>query len=154
MSSLGKVADSVDAYHAHVVAEIARPHIDKTPTEKYATLASHGQSIIMEESGIFKHMMNMFGGAPKLLILEKQVEQARRNARRSQSSWMLGFVPFLDFVVKQSFLCKAMRWAGRSARGSIVQRALRRSARPPIPFTSNTKKRGQTPRFLKTAAQI
>jgi methylmalonyl-CoA mutase N-terminal domain/subunit len=47
-----------------------------TPTEKYATLASHGQSIIMEESGVFKHMMNIFGGAPGLLILEKQVEQA------------------------------------------------------------------------------
>jgi methylmalonyl-CoA mutase len=30
----------------------------------------------MEESGVFKHMMNMFGGAPGLLILEKQVEQA------------------------------------------------------------------------------
>ncbi len=47
-----------------------------TPTEKYATLASHGQSIIMEESGVFKHMMNMFGGAPGLQILEKQVEKA------------------------------------------------------------------------------
>jgi methylmalonyl-CoA mutase len=47
-----------------------------TPTEKYATLASHGQSIIMEESGVFKHMMNMFGGAPGLLILEQQVEKA------------------------------------------------------------------------------
>jgi len=31
-----------------------------TPTEKYATLASHGQSIIMEESGVFKHTMNLF----------------------------------------------------------------------------------------------
>jgi methylmalonyl-CoA mutase len=47
-----------------------------TPTEKYATLASHGQSIIMEESGVFKHTMNLFGGAPGLLILEKQVEKA------------------------------------------------------------------------------
>jgi methylmalonyl-CoA mutase len=47
-----------------------------TPTEKYATLASHAQSIIMEESGVFKHMMNMFGGAPGLMILERQVEQA------------------------------------------------------------------------------
>lgn len=62
---------------------------------------------------------------------------------------MLGFVPFLNFVVKQSSLCKAMRWAWRSARGSIVQRALRRSARPPIPFTSNTKKRGQTTPLFK-----
>ena len=47
-----------------------------TPTEKYAKLASHGQSIIMEESGVFKHTMNIFGGAPGLMILEKQVEQA------------------------------------------------------------------------------
>jgi len=45
-----------------------------TPTEKYALLASHGQSIILEESGVFKHMMNMFGGAPGLLALERQVE--------------------------------------------------------------------------------
>jgi methylmalonyl-CoA mutase len=47
-----------------------------TPTEKYAILASHGQSIIMEESGLFKHTMNLFGGSPGLLILEKQVEKA------------------------------------------------------------------------------
>ncbi|MBI5423865.1 MAG: hypothetical protein HZA32_07240 [Opitutae bacterium] len=46
-----------------------------TPTEKYALLASHGQSIILEESGLFKHMMNMFGGAPGLLALERQVEK-------------------------------------------------------------------------------
>ncbi|HET7536098.1 MAG TPA: methylmalonyl-CoA mutase family protein [Candidatus Didemnitutus sp.] len=46
-----------------------------TPTEKYALLASHGQSIILEESGAFKHMMNMFGGAPGLLALERQVEK-------------------------------------------------------------------------------
>ena len=46
-----------------------------TPTEQYALLASHGQSIILEESGVFKHMMNMFGGAPGLLALERQVEQ-------------------------------------------------------------------------------
>ena len=46
-----------------------------TPTEKYALLASHGQSIILEESGLFKHMMGMFGGAPGLLALERQVEK-------------------------------------------------------------------------------
>jgi len=47
-----------------------------TPTEKYAILASHGQSILMEESGLFKHTMNLFGGSPGLLLLEKQVEKA------------------------------------------------------------------------------
>jgi len=47
-----------------------------TPTEKYALLASHGQSILLEESGLFKHTMNLFGGAPGLLALERQVERA------------------------------------------------------------------------------
>ena len=46
-----------------------------TPTEKYALLASHSQSIILEESGLFKHTMGLFGGAPGLLALERQVEQ-------------------------------------------------------------------------------
>jgi len=47
-----------------------------TPTEKYALLASHGQSILLEESGFFKHTMNLFGGAPGLLALERSVEKA------------------------------------------------------------------------------
>ncbi|MBS0662875.1 MAG: hypothetical protein JSR48_06400 [Verrucomicrobia bacterium] len=47
-----------------------------TPTEQYALLASHGQSILLEESGLFRHTMNLFGGAPGLLALERQVEKA------------------------------------------------------------------------------
>ncbi|HEY5550455.1 MAG TPA: methylmalonyl-CoA mutase family protein, partial [Opitutaceae bacterium] len=47
-----------------------------TPTEQYARLASHGQSILIEESGLFKHTMNMFNGAPGLKILEQRVEAA------------------------------------------------------------------------------
>jgi methylmalonyl-CoA mutase len=47
-----------------------------TPTERYALLASHGQSILLEESGLFKHTMNLFGGAPGLLALERQVEKS------------------------------------------------------------------------------
>ncbi|MFI5358241.1 MAG: methylmalonyl-CoA mutase family protein [Opitutales bacterium] len=46
-----------------------------TPTEKFALLASHAQSIILEESGLFKHTMNLFGGSPGLLALERTVEQ-------------------------------------------------------------------------------
>lgn len=46
-----------------------------TPTEKYALLASHAQSILLEESGLFKHTMDLFGGAPGLQALERQVEQ-------------------------------------------------------------------------------
>jgi methylmalonyl-CoA mutase len=47
-----------------------------TPTEEYVRLASHAQSILLEESGIFKHTMNLLGGSPGLLQLERQVEAA------------------------------------------------------------------------------
>jgi methylmalonyl-CoA mutase cobalamin-binding domain/chain len=47
-----------------------------TPTEEYVRLASHAQSILLEETGLFKHTMNLFGGSPGLLLLERQVERA------------------------------------------------------------------------------
>jgi methylmalonyl-CoA mutase cobalamin-binding domain/chain len=46
-----------------------------TPTEEYVRLASHGQSILLEEAGLFKHTMNLLGGSPGLLLLERQVER-------------------------------------------------------------------------------
>jgi methylmalonyl-CoA mutase len=57
-----------------------------TPTEKYALLASHGQSILLEESGFFKHTMNLFGGSPGLLALERTVEQAILDVFREMDS--------------------------------------------------------------------
>ena len=33
-----------------------------TPTLEYARLAAHGQAILLEETGLFKQMMNLFGG--------------------------------------------------------------------------------------------
>ena len=47
-----------------------------TPTEEYVRLASHAQSILLEESGLFKHTMNLLGGSPGLLALERSVERA------------------------------------------------------------------------------
>ena len=47
-----------------------------TPTEEYVRLASHAQSILLEETGVFKHTMNALCGAPGLLILERRVERA------------------------------------------------------------------------------
>jgi methylmalonyl-CoA mutase len=47
-----------------------------TPTEEYVRLASHAQSILLEETGLFKHTMNLIGGSPGLLQLERQVERA------------------------------------------------------------------------------
>jgi methylmalonyl-CoA mutase cobalamin-binding domain/chain len=47
-----------------------------TPTEEYVRLASHAQSILLEETGVFKHTMNILSGAPGLLVLERRVERA------------------------------------------------------------------------------
>src|SRR5439155_26065968 len=39
-------------------------------------LASNAQAILLEESGIFRHTMNLLGGSPGLRILERRVEAA------------------------------------------------------------------------------
>jgi methylmalonyl-CoA mutase len=46
-----------------------------TPSEEWIRLAAHGQAILLEESGIFKHTMNMLSGSPGM----KAVERAGRN---------------------------------------------------------------------------
>jgi methylmalonyl-CoA mutase len=45
-----------------------------TPSEDYVRLAAHAQSILLEESGLFKHMMNLFGSSPGMRQLEAAVE--------------------------------------------------------------------------------
>lgn len=45
-----------------------------TPTEEYVRLASHAQSILLEETGLFKHTMNLLAGSPGMLALERAVE--------------------------------------------------------------------------------
>src|SRR5262249_31664388 len=47
-----------------------------TPTEQYARLASNAQAILLEESGLFRHTMDLFGGSPGMQVLEARVEQA------------------------------------------------------------------------------
>lgn len=47
-----------------------------TPSEEYARLASHAQSILLEESGLFRHSMNLLAGSPGMKRVEKAVEQA------------------------------------------------------------------------------
>jgi methylmalonyl-CoA mutase len=47
-----------------------------TPTEEYVRLASNAQAIVLEESGLFRHTMNLLGGSPGLRMLERKVEAA------------------------------------------------------------------------------
>jgi methylmalonyl-CoA mutase cobalamin-binding domain/chain len=47
-----------------------------TPSEEWIRLAAHGQAILLEESGIFKHTMNMLSGSPGMKAVEHAVEAA------------------------------------------------------------------------------
>jgi methylmalonyl-CoA mutase len=47
-----------------------------TPTEEWIRLAAHGQAILLEESGMFKHTMNMLSGSPGMKAVERAVEAA------------------------------------------------------------------------------
>jgi methylmalonyl-CoA mutase len=47
-----------------------------TPGEEYVRLAAHAQAILLEESGLFKFMMNTLAGAPGMKIVERAVEAA------------------------------------------------------------------------------
>jgi len=47
-----------------------------TPAEEYVRLAAHAQAILLEESGLFKLMMNALAGSPGMKIVERAVEAA------------------------------------------------------------------------------
>jgi methylmalonyl-CoA mutase len=47
-----------------------------TPGEEYVRLAAHAQAIHLEESGLFKYMMNTLSGSPGMKIVEQVVEEA------------------------------------------------------------------------------
>ena len=47
-----------------------------TPAEEYVRLAAHAQAILLEESGLFKYMMNALSGSPGMKIVERTVEAA------------------------------------------------------------------------------
>ncbi len=66
-----------------------------TPTEEYVRLASHAQSILLEESGLFKHTMNLLAGSPGLLALERTVERAILDVWREIES-LGGVLPAME----------------------------------------------------------
>jgi methylmalonyl-CoA mutase len=47
-----------------------------TPGEEYVRLAAHAQAILLEESGLFKFMMNTLSGSPGMKVVERAVETA------------------------------------------------------------------------------
>jgi len=53
-----------------------------TPSEQYARLAAQAQAILLEETGLFKFLMNGFAGSPGMKIVERAVEQGVLNEFR------------------------------------------------------------------------
>lgn len=47
-----------------------------TPSEEYVRLAAQAQAILLEESGLFKHTMNLMSGSPGMKAVERAVEAA------------------------------------------------------------------------------
>ncbi len=45
-----------------------------TPSEEYVRLAAQSQAILLEESGLFKHTMNLLSGSPGMRSVERAVE--------------------------------------------------------------------------------
>lgn len=45
-----------------------------TPSEEYVRLAAHAQAILLEESGLFKTMMNTLSGGPGMKVLEREIQ--------------------------------------------------------------------------------
>src|SRR5260221_111163 len=46
-----------------------------TPSEEYARYAAHAQAILLEESGLFRHMMNTLAGSPGMRVVANAVEE-------------------------------------------------------------------------------
>ncbi|HET6248674.1 MAG TPA: methylmalonyl-CoA mutase family protein [Tepidisphaeraceae bacterium] len=47
-----------------------------TPGEEYVKLAANAQAILLEESGLFKHTMNLLGSSPGVRAVEQAVQAA------------------------------------------------------------------------------
>ena len=47
-----------------------------TPSEEYARYAAHAQAILLEESGLFKHMMSTLAGSPGMQAVGEVVQKA------------------------------------------------------------------------------
>jgi methylmalonyl-CoA mutase len=49
-----------------------------TPGEEYVKLAANAQAILLEESGLFRHMMNTLAGGPGMAAVQEAVERGIR----------------------------------------------------------------------------
>ncbi len=124
-----------------------------TPTEEYVRLASHAQSILLEETGVFKHTMNLLGGSPGLLQLERQVERAILEVFRELDT-LGGVLPAMEQRYQRSKIQEAAHryeqqiYAGeRPVIGLNRYASAERMPHVPLARTSPTKQRAQVARL-------
>lgn len=72
-----------------------------TPSEEWIRLAAHGQAILLDESGIFKHTMNMLSGSPGMKAVERAVEKAMLDEFR-QIEELGGVLPAIEHRYQRS----------------------------------------------------
>ncbi|MEO5722351.1 MAG: methylmalonyl-CoA mutase family protein, partial [Chthoniobacterales bacterium] len=72
-----------------------------TPSEEWIRLAAHGQAILLDESGIFKHTMNMLSGSPGMKAVERAVEAAMLEEFR-QIEELGGVLPAIEHRYQRS----------------------------------------------------
>ncbi len=72
-----------------------------TPSEEWIRLAAHGQAILLDESGIFKHTMNMLSGSPGMKAVERSVEKAMLEEFR-QIEELGGVLPAIEHRYQRS----------------------------------------------------
>jgi len=72
-----------------------------TPSEEWIRLAAHGQAILLDESGIFKHTMNMLTGSPGMKAVERAVEAAMLEEFR-QIEELGGVLPAIEHRYQRS----------------------------------------------------
>ncbi len=72
-----------------------------TPSEEWIRLAAHGQAILLDESGIFKHTMNMLSGSPGMKAVERAVEEGMLEEFRQIESFG-GVLPAIEHRYQRS----------------------------------------------------
>src|SRR5438876_2453870 len=72
-----------------------------TPSEEYVRLAAHAQAILLEESGLFKSMMNALSGSPGARIVQQTVEAAILEEFRALEE-LGGVLPATEFRYQRS----------------------------------------------------
>ena len=72
-----------------------------TPGEEYVKLAANAQAILLEESGLFKHTMNLLGSSPGILAVERAVEAAVLEEFR-QIEQLGGVLPAIEHRYQRS----------------------------------------------------